>query len=141
MKKLCRQCGKTKEICTLGLCSTCYHRDWRAKNPDKVKASRIRHKKHHAEYYREWYKTKGRKRSKQQIESVKMWRDLNPEKCRVYTLVDYAIKIGKIKKPKICEKCKKERKLVAHHDDYEFPFKVRWLCYSCHKILHNNKSA
>ena len=116
-----------------------YHKDWVKNNPDKIKAYRTKRKEHQAEYYREWYKKHGRKRSKQQLESIKMWQKLNPEKCRTKDLVRYAIKIGKIKRPKICEICKEKRKLVAHHKDYNFPFRIIWLCYSCHKKLHNNK--
>lgn len=28
------------------------------------------------------------------------------------------------------------RYMKAHHDNYDEPFKIRWLCASCHKKLH-----
>lgn len=118
-----------------------YHKDIEksrayARKVGKKTRQKIEYRKKQAEYYRIWYKTRGRKRTQRQKELVKFWRELNPEKCKVYKLVELALKSGKIKKPKHCSICMNEQKLVAHHDDYKFLFKVRWLCYSCHKLLH-----
>ena len=117
-------------------------------NPENREKSRIRqakkradpeYRKKHAEYYRKWYAKYGRKRAKNYSEIINLWAKINPESARISHLVQYAIKVGKIKKSNICETCKEKRKLVAHHEDYNFPFKINWLCYSCHKNLHNNK--
>jgi len=35
-----------------------------------------------------------------------------------------------------CEKCGAAY-AQAHHDDYQKPLDVRWLCASCHRLLHN----
>lgn len=50
---------------------------------------------------------------------------------------------GSLIRPKKCEKCKQESKLVAHHDDYSRPLFVRWLCRECHSHWHaqNGKGA
>lgn len=37
--------------------------------------------------------------------------------------------------PKPCEVCGKE-KTVGHHDDYNKPLEVRWLCYKHHAAEH-----
>jgi len=37
--------------------------------------------------------------------------------------------------PQPCEKCAAE-KVEAHHDDYDKPLQVRWLCRSCHVEHH-----
>lgn len=47
-------------------------------------------------------------------------------------MLNNAVKLGIIKKPKICEICHQEKKLTAHHDDYLKPLDVKWWCYECH---------
>jgi len=47
-------------------------------------------------------------------------------------MVHAALKMGTLKKPKTCSICFKEKKLTAHHKDYEKPLNVQWLCYECH---------
>ena len=56
----------------------------------------------------------------------------------VYTLVKTALENGDLVRPDRCEDCDAHGKIVGHHDDYAKPLDVRWLCYSCHKIWHNN---
>jgi hypothetical protein len=46
----------------------------------------------------------------------------------------YAVKIGKIKR-KPCEVCG-DPNSQAHHDDYDKPLEVRWLCQSHHNEAH-----
>lgn len=49
--------------------------------------------------------------------------------------VYYAVKTGKLTKPSACERCGVKatgRRLHAHHDDYEKPLEVEWLCTRCH---------
>jgi len=53
---------------------------------------------------------------------------------RVRSMVQSAIKSGKLKKD-CCEVCG-NKKVDAHHDDYNFPFEVRWLCRTHHALWH-----
>ncbi len=92
---------------------------------------------HKAEYYREWYARKGRVRTDEGREAVALWNKAHPRSPRCRAIVRYSLKAGKLIKPKECEKCEKERRLLAHHDDYNFPLRIRWLCYSCHQKHHN----
>ena len=39
-----------------------------------------------------------------------------------------------IRKP--CDVCGATENVQAHHDDYDKPLDVRWLCMSHHKLLH-----
>jgi ATPase subunit of ABC transporter with duplicated ATPase domains len=48
-----------------------------------------------------------------------------------------AVKSGKIIKPSLCEICKRERFLEAHHIDYSKPLEVQWLCKECHENTHH----
>lgn len=58
----------------------------------------------------------------------------NPKK-EARRLAAYAVKTGKIEKFP-CEKCG-SIKVHAHHDDYDNPLKVRWLCSKCHAEEHH----
>lgn len=52
--------------------------------------------------------------------------------CR--SVASMAVKNGEIKKTP-CEMCGNE-KVEGHHDDYNYPKQVRWLCTKCHKKWH-----
>lgn len=53
---------------------------------------------------------------------------------RAYDAVTRAIRSGKlIRQP--CIRCGNEKSL-AHHEDYDFPLDVMWLCQPCHKQRH-----
>lgn len=68
--------------------------------------------------------------------------------AQVRTKVALAIKLGELVVPSVCEKCggagtpqRRRRSLEAHHDDYNFPLAVRWLCQRCHKRWHVRNKA
>lgn len=51
--------------------------------------------------------------------------------------VEKAVARGELIKPSACEECLESRDLLhAHHDNYELPLEVRWLCRACHKTTH-----
>jgi len=63
-------------------------------------------------------------------------------------LVERAIKKGALVRPKRCEKCERggeftdgRTAIQGHHDDYNKPLDVRWLCQACHHQWHKNNSA
>lgn len=68
--------------------------------------------------------------------SNKRWRERNKEKAKAHGMLAYAIKLGRIIKPKNCEHCGEEKKLHGHHHDYSKPLDVIWLCVPCHKEEH-----
>jgi hypothetical protein len=63
------------------------------------------------------------------------WRRQNAEKYRAHLTVQRALKSGDLTKQR-CEVCG-SRQTDAHHDDYDDPLKVRWLCRQHHIRLHN----
>ncbi len=65
------------------------------------------------------------------------WRKRNPKKKYCHTEVYKALKNGRLKKGK-CEICG-EVKVHGHHDDYNKPLIVRWLC-SKHHIEHHKQT-
>lgn len=51
-------------------------------------------------------------------------------------LVKSALRDGRLVRPQHCDKCKKIKRVIAHHDDYAKPLDIRWLCRSCHQCWH-----
>lgn len=61
------------------------------------------------------------------------------EERKARTILNNAVRAGHVIKPKNCEACKKEvsnRLLHGHHDNYNEPLTIRWLCCDCHGDLH-----
>ena len=70
--------------------------------------------------------------SSEQVAAVKQrWADKNVEKVRAEDMVHRAIRSGKlIRQP--CEVCGSTDDVEAHHDDYNKPLDVHWLCTEHH---------
>lgn len=70
------------------------------------------------------------------------------KKERAHNIVEKAVLYGRIFRPANCEQCgsgsvfKDGRSgIQAHHDDYDKPLSVRWLCQQCHHEWHSNNKA
>lgn len=63
------------------------------------------------------------------------------ERRSVAGKVGHAIRTGKLIRPSICSKCDSGLNIQAHHDDYRYPLKVRWLCHWCHVGFHKRRKA
>ena len=55
--------------------------------------------------------------------------------------LNYAVSIGKIKRPKTCPQCRHRKKTEGHHLDYSKPLEVLWLCRQCHFDKHREEST
>ena len=65
-------------------------------------------------------------------------RKRHPLRISAYKKVDWAVKMGTlIKQP--CEKCGSPSDIQAHHEDYNKPLDVVWLCRDCHFKLHRRE--
>lgn len=62
------------------------------------------------------------------------WRRSNPAKYDAHLAVQRAIKAGDLEK-QTCEVCG-AASVDAHHDQYEDPLQVRWLCRRHHTRFH-----
>lgn len=67
---------------------------------------------------------------------TKKQRTKYPKKYKAQTIIGNAIRDGKLIKPSLCEKCHKRKRLYAHHENYNKPLQVTWLCQICHKQIH-----
>lgn len=60
------------------------------------------------------------------------WRKRNREKNAAHCKVYRATKKGILVRPEACDRCGKECRPQASHDDYSKPLEVEWLCQPCH---------
>ncbi len=140
MEKRCFKCNQIKSLCKfykhkgmkdgyLGKCKDCtkkYALEHRGKNIERIRAyDRQRGKLPHR-----ILATKLR---------TKWFRKHNPVKYAAHTLIGNAIRDGRIKKPKKCSMCGKEKKIYGHHTDYYKPLDVIWACQACHIKLHKGE--
>ena len=68
--------------------------------------------------------------------------------AHVHNLLEVAIKSGVLVRVLVCEQCGESgqmrdgrTKVQAHHDDYNKPLDVRWLCQPCHHEWHKHHTA
>lgn len=68
---------------------------------------------------------------------MKKWMEDNPEKRQAHMVINLAVASKKIKQEP-CEVCG-ELKTHAHHEDYNKPLSIKWLCPKHHKECHNER--
>lgn len=61
------------------------------------------------------------------------------EKYLARMKVFYRLKTGDLIRPDRCSNCQRISKVQAHHENYERPLDVIWLCTDCHKKLRHKK--
>lgn len=108
----------------LNKCKECAKNDvgtHRANNLEKIRA-----------YDRE--RGKNPERIKASTEVNKAWRAEDRRRSAAHSQVARAIRGGAlVRQP--CVRCGEE-KSIAHHEDYDKPLEVTWLCQPCHKQRH-----
>lgn len=107
--------------CICGDCRTCKHRaaqaKYRAKNRRRLNAE-------HAA----WEASEERL-----AERRRRWRETDPAVRRAHYLVRHALRRGDMVRPDVCEQAPGcQGRIEGHHDDYDKPFEVRWLCQRHH---------
>lgn len=86
---------------------------------------------------KEKYGFKDRGHRKPLSEWISSYKD---KKLRARDLLVRAVRLKRISKPLECSQCKKKynnkRSIQGHHEDYDKPFEIIWLCPSCHYKFH-----
>lgn len=95
-----------------------------------------KYQEHQARYYRQRYARGGQKRLPGYSDVIVLWQRSNPEAVKVAQLLRKAIKEGSLERPLRCELCGSEGRVEGHHNNYDSPYEVTWVCASCHKKLH-----
>ncbi len=129
--KTCFKCGETKSRTEfykhkamadglLGKCKTC------------TKVDKTAHRNANLEKVRCYDRERGSRRTR---EDTQRYRQNNPVKAAAHRAVENAVKRGDLRQEP-CEECGTEESVFAHHDDYNDPLKVRWLCAADHAAWH-----
>lgn len=62
----------------------------------------------------------------------------HPDKVAARKMVYEAIRQEDLER-KPCEECGSTENVQAHHEDYDRPLDVTWLCFDCHQELHKSR--
>ena len=148
--KECAMCKKTKDDSDFhvarkspdGLASYCrscmseYHADWYSKNQDRRREQNRRYQLNNSEKAKktstEW-RLNNRERF---LEIQRNSKSRNPHKVRARSILTNAVKSGRVDKPNNCSSCGNYGIMQAHHNDYDKPLDVVWLCPKCHGLIH-----
>ena len=140
IEKECLRCGLPKDLSVSGKdkrhkdgressCKDCisrYNREYHTAHRDHILTNHrvwLNDNKDHVTEYRRAHREKISEHSRS-------WIVKNPEKATAYRKVRNAIKSGVLDRLP-CEVCG-SKKSHAHHDDYNKPFEVKWLCATHH---------
>lgn len=117
--KTCRKCGESKPLDD-------YHNDAKSKDGKRADCKACKNRQNKAYQHGAGRCVANACKARYKI--------AHPKKKRAHELVNKAIAAGKLQRGP-CEVCG-EVKAVAHHDDYDHPLVIRWLCEPHHKEWH-----
>lgn len=94
------------------------------------------HRNKNVETIRAYDRERGKhpERIKAMAEITRAWRAQDSRRSLAHTSVAKAIRNGSLVRQPCC-RCD-AAKSVAHHEDYDKPLEVMWLCQPCHKQRH-----
>ena len=137
--KLCNRCGISKNADDFyshdNSCKECRRaavRSYRAKNITIVqeydrKRGLLSHRK-----------AKVKANAWKYPRDIKAMRSKYPERYAARTALGNALRDGLLAKPEKCQHCRQESALHGHHEDYDRPLEVIWLCKDCHGVRHRD---
>ena len=151
--KTCFKCGSLKPLFdfhkhpsmkdgTVNKCKECNNRDVRENRIKRLDQYRDYDKVRNARADRvaartEYAQTEAGKVS--HLKANKKYRETYPKADKARSSCANAIKRGELLKVANCETCGNPSR-EAHHDDYNYPLQVRWLCITCHKKWHKHNT-
>lgn len=103
---------------------------------DCTKNDVSKHRSENLEKIRAYDRARGKtpKRIKLSAEVTKAWRKEDTRRAKAHNAVARAIRKGSLIRCS-CQRCGNP-KSVAHHEDYDKPLEIMWLCEPCHKQRH-----
>lgn len=136
--RVCFKCNRTLSVTEfyahpqmsdghLGKCKECTRRDVAGNRESKIDA------------VRQYDRTRARRPNRKMMSVDKNARkraSVGPAFDHAHRAVARALAAGVIVKPAICDRCPSTDRIQAHHDDYNQPLVVMWLCPVCHANRH-----
>ena len=123
---MCVRCGAEKPL------SDYYAKDRTCKI---CRCGLVRTRRQSSPKVQEYDRKRGNRRTR---EDTLKYREANPKKYKAQTWVNNAVRDGRLVKSTVCEVCESALHVEGHHDDYDKPQVVRWLCSRCHSLWHRD---
>jgi hypothetical protein len=103
---------------------------------DCTKKDANQHRANNLERIREYDRQRGKLADRIASNTAvnRAWRAEDKRRQKAHSAVSKALRQGALLKEPCC-RCGNE-KSVAHHDDYDRPLDIMWLCQPCHKQRH-----
>ena len=132
MKRICSVCKEEKnledfyrnKIEKLG-------REYRCKLCSAKKCKRYFEKKINQDP--DYYKKEALRNRENSLKWRKKTHFSNKKKIYARSYIGRMIEEGKLIRPEYCSECKCNGIIQAHHEDYDKPSEIVWLCTKCHK--------
>lgn len=102
-----------------------YHKEYDRQNRDKITKNRIEKE--------ELNPTSKEKRLNGLKTYKEKWKKQNKGKYKAQNKANNNLKIPK---GKLCEDCNKRLAVHKHHEDYNKPLEIKFLCVKCHSLRH-----
>lgn len=83
-----------------------------------------------------WWMKRGNR-----TEQNRRYREKYYFKVRAHRKLNLAVKNGIILRPNQCNDCGSNEYIQGHHDNYDEPLIVRWLCHKCHNKIHKESEG
>lgn len=158
MSKECRKCQRVLPLSGyykhsgmkdghLNICKECKRSDvssYRAENIDRIRSydrnrpnaqeRKDRFSKYHKKMMKESPEYAARSASYEE-----KWHNANREKRAAHTILNNAVRDGRVSKPSSCSICGSSGIIHGHHTCYTRPIDVIWCCPQCHSNIHKQE--
>lgn len=84
-------------------------------------------------------RAKDPQRARNAAEISRIWRESDRRICAAHNAVARAVRSGMLTRMP-CTRCG-HQKSVGHHESYDRPLDVTWLCQPCHKVRHREMAV
>ena len=145
--KACKDCGEAKPKTDFykaqNECKEC--------TKARVRANYRRNKAHYQEYERHRANLPHRVKAREDyaqteegkaaaIRAKAKWLDSHALERAAHIIVGNSVRDGRLIKPDRCSVCQSTGRIHGHHEDYEKPLEVIWLCSQCHTAKHGREN-